>query len=109
AGDLTLQTADLEIGNRGSGTLQFTISSDAPWLTPSATQGTAPATITLTANPAGFVEGESIETTVRVAAVGFPSQVINVPVRLAVGNTFVVGNGPPPLPDAIYRDGFDGS
>jgi hypothetical protein len=108
AGELAPQTAELEIGNRGSGTLQFTISNDAAWLTPSATQGTAPATITFTANPAGFAEGESIETTVRIAAVGFPSQLISVPVRLAVGNTFVVGNGTPPLPDAIYRNGFEG-
>src|SRR4029077_13638830 len=83
AGELTLQTADLEIGNRGSGTLQFTISSDASWLTPSVTQGTAPATITFTANPAGFNEGESIDATVRIAAVGLPSQMITVPVRLA--------------------------
>jgi len=108
AGELTLQTADLEIGNRGSDTLQFTISSEASWLTASVTQGTAPATITFTANPAGFAEGESIDTTVRIAAVGLPSQAITVPVRLAVGNTFVVGNAPPQLPDAIYRDGFDG-
>ena len=108
AGDPTLQTADLEIGNRGSGTLQFTISSDASWLMPSVTQGTAPATITFTANPAGFTEGQSIDATVRIAAVGLPSQMITVPVRLAVGNTFVVGNGPPQVADAIYRDGFDG-
>ena len=108
AGEPGLQTAELDIGNRGSGTLQFTISSDASWLTPGVTQGTAPATVTLTANPAGFAEGMSVDTTVRIAAVGFPSQAITVPVRLAVGNTFVVGNGPPPTPDAIYRDGFDG-
>jgi hypothetical protein len=108
AGEVALQTAELDIGNRGSGDLQFTISSGAAWLTQNVTQGTAPATITLTANPAGFAEGVSVDTTVTVAAIGFPAQVITVPVRLAVGNTFVVGNGPPLPPDAIYRNGFDG-
>jgi YVTN family beta-propeller protein len=108
AGELDLQTAELDIGNRGSGNLQFTVSSGAAWLTANVTQGTAPATITLTANPAGFAEGASVDTTVTVTAVGFPAQVITLPVRLAVGNTFVVGNAPPLPPDAIYRDGFDG-
>jgi hypothetical protein len=108
AGDLQAQTAQLDIDNRGSGTLQFTISSGASWLTASVTQGTAPATVTLTANPAGFAEGVSVDTTLTVAAVGNPTQTITVPVRLGVGNTFVVGNATPPRPDAIYRDGFDG-
>jgi hypothetical protein len=108
AGELQLQTAQLDIDNRGGGTLQFTISSGASWLSASATQGTAPATITLTANPAGFAEGDSEDTTLTVAAVGNPAQTITIPVRLGVGNTFVVGNGTRPLPDAIYHDGFDG-
>ena len=108
AGEVGLQTAELDIDNRGSGTLQFTISSDASWLTPGVTQGTAPATVTLTADPAGFAEGVSVDTTVHIVAVGSASQAITVPVRLAVGNTFVVGDAPPAPPDAIYRDGFDG-
>jgi YVTN family beta-propeller protein len=108
AGEPTPQSAELDIGNRGSGTVQFTISSDASWLTPSVTQGTAPATVTFTADPAGFGEGVSVDATVRIVSVGSPAQSIAVPARLAVGNTFVVGNAPPPLPDAIYRNGFDG-
>ena len=108
-GDLTLQTEELDIGNRGAGTVQFTISSGAPWLSANVTGGTAPATITLTANPAGFADGVSVDTTVTIAAVGLPGQSITVPVRLAVGNTFVAGNAAPPPVDAIYHDGFDGS
>ena len=107
-GELQLQTAELDIGNRGGGVLQFTVSSGASWLSSTVTQGTAPATITLTANPAGFTEGVSEDTTLTISAVGFPDQAIRVPVRLSVGNTFVVGNGAPPPEDAIYHDGFDG-
>jgi len=107
AGELEPQVAELDIDNRGGGTLQFMISSDAPWLSASATQGTAPATITLTANPAGFTEGVSEDATLTVA-VENSSQTIRVPVRLEVGNTFIFGNGTRPPPDAIYRDGFDG-
>ena len=106
-GALQLQTAELDIGNRGSGDLQFAISSGASWLTLSPTSGIAPATIMLTANPAGFAEGVSVDTTVTITATGLPGQTITVPVRLGVGNTFVVGNAPPLPADVIYRDGFD--
>jgi hypothetical protein len=107
-GELQLQTAELDIGNRGGGSLQFTVSSGASWLSSNVTQGTAPATITLTADPAGLADGASEDTTLTLTAVGNPGQVITVPVRLAAGNTFVTGNGPPPPVDAIFHDGFDG-
>lgn len=109
AGETQLQTAAFDIENRGSGTLQFTVGSGASWLSASVTQGSAPATITLTADPAGFVDGDTEDTTLTVTAVGDPAQTIVVPVRLGVGNTFVVGNGTPPPPDAIFDDGFDGA
>jgi hypothetical protein len=89
-GESLLQTAELDIGNSGSGDLGFTAQSSAPWLTLSATTGTAPATLTLTANPSGFAGGVTEETEVTLTAVGIPGQVITVPVTLSVGNTFVV-------------------
>lgn len=93
-GELQAQTATLNIGNSGSGVLGFTAHSDASWLSLSATTGTAPATLTLTANPAGFAGGVTETATVTLAATGDPSQVIKIPVTLAVGNTFVVGRAP---------------
>jgi hypothetical protein len=45
---------------------------------------------------------------VTLTAVGFPDQVLFVPVRLAVGNTFEVGNAMPPFPvNKIYGNGFE--
>jgi hypothetical protein len=95
AGETQLQTAELNVGNSGSGDLQFTAQSSAAWLTLSSAGGTAPATLILTGNPAGFTEGTTGNTTVTLTAVGFPDQGITVPVTLAAGNTFVVGETPP--------------
>ena len=89
-GESQLQTAALDIGNSGSGNLEFIAHSSAPWLTLSAATGATPATITLTADPSGFAGGVTKEAEVTLTAVGIPGQVITVPVRLAVGNTFVV-------------------
>ena len=109
-GTVQLQTAQLHVGNRGSGVLQFTASSGAPWLTLSASTGTAPATLALTANPGGFPEGRSEDTVVHLTAVGVPGQVITIPVRLAVGDTFNVGNPTPPVvAEVIHHDSFEGT
>jgi len=109
AGEVQLQSAPLDVGNRGSGDLQFTASSSASWLTLNATTGSAPTTLTLSANPAGLAEGVSVDASVTLAAVGIPDQVIVVPVRLAVGNTFEVGNAMPPVVvDFIVRNDFEG-
>jgi hypothetical protein len=109
-GEVLAQTAALDISNSGSGILQFALSGGAPWLTPSASGGTAPTTITLSANPAGLADGQILDTTVTLTAVGFPDQVITVPVRLAVGDTFDVGNAVPPIRlDIVHRDGFETS
>jgi hypothetical protein len=99
AGESQLQTVELDIGNSGSDNLEFTASSNAPWLTLSAEIGTAPATLTLTADPAGFAGGVTEQTVVTLTAVGIPGQVITVPVTLSVGNTFVVGGDTDQCPD----------
>ena len=98
------QSAELAVGNSGSGSLQFTAQSSAPWLTLSVSSGAAPATITLTADPAGAAPGTMRVATVTVTATGLPGQSINIPVTLAVGNTFVTGRietdvAAPPAPD----------
>ena len=107
AGETQPQIANLYIGNRGSGTVQFTLSSGAPWLSSSATTGTAPATLTLTANPAGLANGVILDTTLTLTAVGNAAQVITVPIRLSAGDTFDVGNATPPVNDVIFHNGFE--
>lgn len=104
AGETALQTATLALSNRGSGTLTFTAVSAAPWLTLSASSGSVPTTITLTANPSGFAEGSSTDTSISITG-GSPAQTISVPVRLAVGNTFNVGNASKPI--QLFLDGFE--
>jgi YVTN family beta-propeller protein len=105
-GESQLQTAALNVGNSGSGNLDFTAQSSASWLTLSAATATAPATLTLTADPAGFQGGGlTQEATVTLTAVGIPAQVLEIPVTLSIGNTFVVGKtsaaavAPPPPAD----------
>jgi hypothetical protein len=105
AGETQLQTAVLHVGNRGSGALAFTATSESPWLTVSAPSGIAPATLTLTANPTGFVAGSSVDTAVTLRFAGPPPQEILVPVRVGVGNTFVVGNEIRLV--RIHADGFE--
>lgn len=93
-GESDLQTAPLQVGNSGGGSLEFTAESSAPWLTLSSTTGTAPAIITLTADPTGFEGGTTTDATVTLTSAGSPSQVIQIPVTLSVGNTFVVARTP---------------
>jgi hypothetical protein len=88
AGESTPQTATLNIGNAGSGNLEFTAQSNAPWLTLSAPSGQAPTAITITADPSSFSPGRTEQATITLTAVGLTSQVIHVPALLSVGNTF---------------------
>jgi YVTN family beta-propeller protein len=90
-GESRPQTANLEIGNSGSGTLAFTAQSSATWLTLDVSSGVAPATLTLSANPSGFSGGMTETATVTLTASGISGQVMTVPVTLSIGNTFVVG------------------
>jgi hypothetical protein len=93
-----LQTAEIAIGNSGSGNLKFTASVNASWMTLGATGGDAPTMLRLTADPSGFAPGATAEATLTLSADGIPHQVITIPVRLSVGNTFF-GITPPVLDD----------
>ena len=107
-GETVLQTGAIEIGNSGSGALQFAVSSGAGWLVPEITGGTAPATLMLTADPSGLADGQVRDTTLILTALGYPDQVILIPVRIAMGDTFDVGIADPPVPmNTILRDGFE--
>ena len=90
-GESRVQTAKLEVGNSGGGSLEFSLQSSAPWLTLSTTSASAPATIILNADPSRFASGTTATATVTLTAISTPNQVIDVPVTLAVGDTFNSG------------------
>jgi hypothetical protein len=83
------QTAQLAVSNPGGGTLSWTTSSDASWLTLDVGSGTGPATLTLSADPSGMAEGTTAHATVTLTRVGLDgqaAQTLAVPVSLSVGN-----------------------
>lgn len=87
----TPMTETLNINNAGGGTLNWTATSDVPWLTLNTTSGTAPASLTLTAQPSGIPNGSALSgyLTLTSSAVGNqPTQTIIVPVGLTVGFSF---------------------
>jgi Viral BACON domain len=94
AGTTQAQTADITIGNAGSGALSWTASSDQPWLTLSAAGGDIsaggdPATLTLTANPTGLDSEQPYSANVtltRPASGNDPGQTIVIPVSLSIGD-----------------------
>lgn len=92
-GTTALQAAEVSVSNAGSGSLTWTASSDQPWLSLSAASGSAPITLTLTANPVTFSAGNIYTATVTLTGnpgVGQPLQTVVLPVQVAVGN--VVSN-----------------
>jgi hypothetical protein len=95
-GESQVQTAEIHVGNSGSGALEFTAESTAPWLTVSPDAGIAPATLTLFADPRGFEGGIRGEASVILTAEGPPDQILTIPVTLSMGNTFLDGAKPFP-------------
>lgn len=95
-GTTTPQTAQLTISNAGSGDLNWTASSNQPWLTVSAASGTVKARegatkLTVTANPSGLQRDKSHLATLTLskpASGGEPAQTIVIPASLSVGETF---------------------
>jgi hypothetical protein len=87
-GTAAAQTADVGIANVGGGSLNWTASSDQGWLTLGALSGSAPFTLTLSANPAGMTNGQTrtAHVTITKPAGGGPQQNIVIPVQLAMGN-----------------------
>ncbi len=73
----------LSVANTGGGTLSFTASSDAPWLSVSPGSGTAPAELIVSPEVAGLAPG-TYNATVTVNAPGADGSPRDVPVTLAV-------------------------
>lgn len=88
------------IGNAGSGDLNWTASVDAPWLSLSASSGAAPASVTLTADPASIPDGSALSATLTLVAPaqgGQPAQTLTIPVNLGKGLSLytAMGSGGP--------------
>jgi hypothetical protein len=82
----------IQITNAGGGTLQWTLSEGAGWLTASAASGTAPSVITLTADPGGLADGTELKEEIVVTGPG--GQTKTVTVALAVGRVYNVDPEP---------------
>lgn len=88
AGETAEQSAPVTIHNGGGGALSWEAAADAAWLTLSASSGDAPATLTLTADPAGLAPGETATATLTLTNPDAPEQTLAIPVSLTAGNAW---------------------
>jgi hypothetical protein len=100
AGGANPANQSLSITNTGGGTLNWTASDNATWLSVSPTSGTAPSTVTVSVNITGLAAG-TYNGTITVSATGATNTPVNVPVTLTVNNP---GGG-----QLITNGGFEGS
>lgn len=91
AGTTAAQTALVHIGNSGAGSLNWTASVNAPWLSINTVSGTAPYTLTLTANPSGLPDGFNGSTELTLtspAASDHITETLTIPVNISIGNVW---------------------
>jgi hypothetical protein len=96
AGSSTVLTATVTIANVGSGALTWGASANAAWLSLNAAGGAAPATLTVSANPAGLPPNTTYTATVTISAAAGGSP-INIPVALSIGNVWLPPANSPQL------------
>ncbi|HZF41650.1 MAG TPA: S8 family serine peptidase, partial [Blastocatellia bacterium] len=89
----------ISITNTGAGTLNWTATDDAPWLTVSPASGTAPSTLTASVNISGLAAG-TYNGTITISATGASNTPVSVPVTLTVNG---VGGS-----ELIVNGGFEG-
>ena len=77
-------TRSLDVANGGGGSVAFTVSDDAPWLSVTPGSGTAPQALTVTASTTGLTQG-TYTATVTVTAPGVTGSPAAIPVTLTVG------------------------
>ena len=90
----------VSITNTGGGTLNWTASSNASWLSVSPASGTAPSTLTAAVNISGLAAG-TYNGTITISATGATNSPVSVPVTLTVNNPG--GN------ELLTNGGFEGS
>lgn len=93
----------LNISNTGGGTLNWTASSNQPWLSIAPTSGTAPSSPNVSVNIAGLVAG-TYNGAISVSAAGATNTPVSVPITLTVNP---VGGGCGT--QLITNGGFEGS
>lgn len=76
----------LSITNTGGGTLNWSATDNATWLTISPTSGTAPSSVTLSVNITGLAAG-TYNGTITITAAGATNSPVSVPVTLVVSPT----------------------
>jgi hypothetical protein len=86
----------INVTNTGAGTLNFTVSDNAPWLTVSPASGTAPATLTASVDITGLAAG-TFNGTITINGDGATNTPVSIPVTLTVngagGNELIVNGG----------------
>ncbi len=90
----------VNITNTGGGTLNWTASDNASWLTVSPASGTAPSTLTASVNITGLAAG-TYNGTITISATGATNTPVSVPVTLTVNAT---GGS-----ELVVNGGFEGS
>jgi len=100
-GTTEVQTTSVGIYNAGSGSLDWSASEDVDWLATSAITGTAPYTLTLTADPTGLKDGTVLTTTLWItspASTEHVTETVAIPVGLSVGDVYrIYPEGPSTL------------
>jgi hypothetical protein len=93
-GTTGIQEHTIHIANLGTGDLEWSVSSDAEWLTTDVITGTNNLDVVIQANPAGLTDGETwiAHLTVTGQAEDGPVQTKIIPVALSMGNVW--DNGP---------------
>jgi hypothetical protein len=89
----------LSITNTGGGTLNWSASSNASWLSVSPTSGTAPSTATVSVNITGLAVG-TYNGAITITAAGATNTPVTVPVTLTVNSASA---------ELIVNGGFEGS
>jgi hypothetical protein len=100
AGGANPANQTINITNTGGGTLSWSASSNAPWLTVSPASGTAPSMPTASVNISGLA-ASTYNGTITVSATGATNTPVSVPVTLTVN--------PAGGAELIVNGGFDGS
>ena len=92
----------ISLGNSGSGTLNYTLSADAAWLTVAPASGQAPQNLSLSVDVTGLASGVYTGT----ITIDAPSAVNN-PVRIPVYLT--IGSGGPSPAMTVWANGINGT
>lgn len=100
----------LTISNTGAGTLNWSITENAPWLTPSALSGTGPGSITFSVNTAGMTAG-TYTAPVTISATGATNtpQTVTVNLTLTAPSIPAIGLAPTSLTFSAPQGGTNPS